>query len=100
MADDIGLVKEANLADKSIKYLCNTSGADQAVGQMTWLNPECTKVAVCRINGTIDIYALSSSFEWKHDKSIDIEEPVIATATTSKTYDFALVVFDIPLDYW
>ena len=89
VADDIGLVKQVNMADESVSYLCNTSGADMAVVDMIWLNSECSRVAVCRESGSIEIYELSNKTScWILLKSIDLEE----TAVTTSVVDEVLIV--------
>ena len=93
VADDIGLVKEINALDKSVSYVSNTSGADLQVLDMVWLNSENSKVAVCRSNGIIDIYELSSSSnEWGGIKFLELEEPFVTVMLSGNTYVYHFIV--------
>lgn len=77
VGDDIGLVKQVDLDDQSTAYMCKTSGAGLAVLRMEWLNPQATKVVICRENGAIEIHELSDSIEWKCVKTIDLDDAVV-----------------------
>ena len=86
VSDDIGLVKEVNLSTKSIKYVSNASGADLAVENMCWLDTNCSKVAVSRASGAIDIFELSgASFDWIQLATYDFDEPAMRMIVSGNT---------------
>jgi len=78
-SDDIGLVKQVDFNNRDVGQISNTSGADQSVQALVWLDEEETSLAVARTAGSVDIFEYGSEGQsWVLKGSLEIGEPILA----------------------
>ncbi len=85
-SDDIGLIKDVDMSDKSAGIIQGQSGADRGVTSMAWLDESESLLAVATTAGLVDILQFDSEkLTWTSKREIDVGEHIVVMRATVDT---------------
>ena len=77
-SDDIGLVKDVDIVEKSVALIQGQSGAERVTTNLAWVNEEESLLAIATSAGIVEILQLDSEkLTWVSRRQIDVKEHVI-----------------------
>jgi hypothetical protein len=77
-SDDIGLVKDIDITEKTVSLMQGQSGADRGITCLAWVDEEESELAIATSAGVVEILQFDSEkLVWGSRGQIDVSDPVV-----------------------